>query len=88
MNVCKSIRSAKEKWEKIGVGLGLEHDTLREINTNNQGEPGKCLYAAVDAWLRCKGVTRSTWRVLIRTLESAEVDEAALAERLISEKGT
>ena len=88
--VNKSISSAKEKWEKIGTGLGLSHNTLQQIGATHQGDPAKCLYATINAWLRredkssAKGVT---WRTLIRTLKTADVGEPHLAERLMQEKG-
>lgn len=86
----RSISSAKEKWEKIGLGLGLSPTTLQRIGTTNRSDPAKCLYATINAWLRRKDNTSAkpiTWRTLIHTLKSAEVGEVDLAERLTVEKG-
>ena len=51
-------------------------------------EPGQCLYATLKAWINNKDkLAEVTWRALIRTLQSAQVGETALAERLKAEKG-
>ena len=89
-DVCKSIQPAKQKWEKIGLGLGIRRERLEEIKTGNRGNPGKCMFATMDVWLRGsskKGLKQPTWRILIRTLQSREVAESTLAERLMTEKG-
>ena len=89
-DINKAIGPAREKWEKIGLGLGLSQTTLQQIKTVNGGEPAKCLYATIYAWLRRKDKANAkgiTWRTLIHTLKSAEVDETDLAERLMIEKG-
>ena len=83
-----SIQSAKAKWEKIGVGLKFSRDTLDQIKSDNHNEPGQCLYATLKAWINNKDkLAEVTWRALIRTLQSAQVGETALAERLKAEKG-
>lgn len=89
-DVCKALRPAKGKWEKIGLGIGLSADTLHQIKSNKKGDPGQCLYATINAWLRHQAPSTrfsATWRTLLRALESSEVDEAALAERIKGEKG-
>lgn len=88
--VSKAIQPAKEKWEKIGSVLGLSSVTLNQIKTSKHGEPGKCLYATLNAWLQYKDKALSkgvTWRALLRALKSTQVNEAALAERIKEEKG-
>ena len=83
--VFRSIQSAKAKWEKIGLGLGLSCSTLDQIRSDKHNEPGQCLYATLKAWINSEDkLAEVTWRALIRAL--AQVGETALAERLKAEK--
>jgi len=88
--IFSAVRSAKDKWEKIGTGLGLSTTTLQQIKDERQGRADQCLYAVINAWLhgrdraRTKGVS---WRSLVRTLQSPEVSEGGLAEKMVSERG-
>ena len=88
-DIYKILRSVKEKWEKIGLSLGLSDEKLRQIKAAKNGDPARCLYATIDAWIHKRDVGRycATWRTLFRALESAEVNEAALAKRIKQEKG-
>lgn len=88
-DIHKLLRPVKEKWEKIGLSLGLAHGKLHQIEANKNGDPVRCLYATIDVWVHKRDAGRycATWRTLFRALESAEVDEAALVERIKHEKG-
>ena len=87
-DVSKSLWPAKEKWEKIGLGLGLTPDAIQRIQTQKGSDYGQCLYATL---LFCIRQTQTAklinWRTLLRVLKSEEVDEAALAEYISKEKG-
>ena len=83
--ICLLIRPAKEKWEEIGLDLGLSYETLCRIKTTRKGEPGQCLYNTISDWLHHKGNSRITWRTIINTLK--KVNEGALAENLMTKKG-
>lgn len=89
-DVNKALLPAKQKWERIGLGLGVARDRIQQIKADNGSDPGKCVFHVVNLWLRgkCTGTVKGiTWRVLIRTLKSAEVNESGLAEQIMSEKG-
>ena len=87
-DVSKSLWPAKEKWEKIGLGLGLTPDTIQQIQTEKESDHGQCLYATLHSCIRQTQTARLiNWRTLLRVLKSKEVDEAALAEYISKEKG-
>ena len=88
-DVNKSLQPAKQKWEKIGLGLGIARDRIQRIKTDSGGDSGKCLFLIMNLWLRgkCPTVKGITWRVLIRILKSQEVNESDLAECIMTEKG-
>lgn len=87
MEVYWAVQSAKAKWEKIGLGLGLSSEALYQIKSEKHNDPGQCLYAILKAWINCGSDKEVTWRALICTLKSAQVGETDLAERLKKEKG-
>ena len=89
-DVNKALLSAKQKWEKVGLGLGIARDHIQRIKADRGSDPGKCMFHIVNLWLRGKStgtVKGITWRVLIRILNSPEVKESDLAERIMTEKG-
>ena len=82
-----SVQTAKDKWEAIGLGLGLRPETLQRIQHEKKGQANQCLYAVISAWLHHKdGVMTSSWRSLLRVLRSPKVDEGDLADKLMSER--
>lgn len=82
-----SVQTAKDKWEAIGLGLGLRPETLQRIQHENKGQANQCLYAVISAWLHHKdGVMTSSWRSLLRALRSPKVGEGDLADKLMSER--
>ena len=85
--VYKAVESAKDKWKKIGLGLGLSSETLDQIKSDKHNDPSQCLYAVLKAWINSDHDKEVTWRVLIRTLQSEQVGETDLAKRLKAEKG-
>ena len=86
-SVYKQIRAAKAqaKWEQIGLGLGLSPATVKSIRETDTND-NRCLYLTLKTWVDEKKL-QTTWRVLVNTLRSEDVNESSLAERLISEKG-
>lgn len=85
--VCTALRPAREKWERIGLALGITRDTIQQIKIDKKNEPGACLYAIVNAWVRRSAHDTATWRTLLRVLESPEIGEAALANQIKKQKG-
>ena len=84
--------SAKDKWEKIGLSLGLSPEKISQIKTTNGDNCDQCLYATLNSWLVYNTLTekpkyKKTWRTLLRVLKSPEIDEAALAETVMAKKG-
>ena len=86
--VNKLLRKAKAqaKWEQIALGLGLSSATITDIREKHRRDE-KRLYSSLGAWVNGKEEVRATWRILIRTLQSEDVNESALADKIIAEKG-
>ena len=84
----KHIRRAKAqvKWEQIGQGLRLSSATINGIKEENSRDDQR-LYATLNAWVNGKEKVQTTWRVLIRALLSEDVNESALADTIMAEKG-
>ena len=87
-DVFNLVRSAEENWESIGLDLGLSESTLLTIKDDKKNVSRSCLYAVINLWLHSKAKKQPTWRVLIVTLKSDEVNESELADKIMKEKGT
>jgi intergrase/recombinase len=87
-SVNKHIRRAKAqaKWEQIGLGLGLSSATINGIREGSSRDDQR-LYSTLNAWVNGKDKVQTTWRVLIRTLQSEDINESALANTIMAEKG-
>lgn len=87
-HVFNLVQSAEENWESIGLGLGLSESTLLKIKDDKKNASRNCLYAVLNLWIQNKAKKQATWRVLIATLKSDEVNESGLADKIMKEKGT
>ena len=83
----RQIRAAKAqgKWKQIGLGLGLSPETLKGIR-EEQSRDNPRLYSTLNTWVNEKKL-QTTWRILVNTLRSEDVNESTLADRLLAEKG-
>lgn len=86
-SVYRQIRAAKAqgKWKQIGLGLGLSPATLKGIREEHSGDNPR-LYSTLNTWVNEKKL-QTTWRILVNTLRSEDVNESTLADRLLAEKG-
>ena len=82
-----------EKWEKVGQELGLSEETLSTIGQKCRNSR-QCFFAMMNSWLSRKGMRENipaykpvTLRILLRALESKEVDESKLAAEITKMKG-
>lgn len=87
-SVYRQIRAAKAqgKWKQIGLGLGLSPATLKGIREEHSQDNRRLLYSTLNTWVNEKKL-QTTWRILVNTLRSEDVNESTLADRLLAEKG-
>ena len=86
----KTSVTVKERWEQLGHKLGLSKEKLCTINKNYKNSE-KRFFAVINTWIRRKGVDSSkpstynsiTIRALVHALQSAEVCESSLADKLV-----
>jgi len=85
--VYRQIRAAKVqgKWKQIGLALGLSPATLQGIREEHS-QDNRRLYSTLNTWVNEKKL-QTTWRILVNTLRSEDVNESTLADRLLAEKG-
>ena len=55
--IIKAIWDARNKWEDIGLVLGIEYETLQSIEENNQGRDkvNRCFRDMLHQWLISSG---------------------------------
>ena len=70
---------ALNKWEEIGLQLGIEKDQLDAIKIVKLGDPMKCYMEVFSLWE--KNAKRPfTWTTIINALAAPMVGEVKLAE--------
>ena len=81
--IYKILSPVCDKWKDIGLKLGLFAATLKDIDNLYHGRTDQCLYSVLITWLRRKDDVwkkgGTTWRILIKALESVGADENVLA---------
>lgn len=80
-DVLEGIYEASSKWYNLGLRLGLLASVLDAISTRCLQDPEVCLREMLKEWLKRNPQT-TTWKVLIRALESTAVGELVLAKHL------
>ena len=79
----KILSPVRDKWKDIGLKLGLFPATLEGIDKFYQERTDQRLYAVLTTWLHRKDDVwkkgGTTWRKLIKALESVGADENVLA---------
>ena len=77
------LSPVRDKWKDIGLKLGLFPATLENIDKFYHERTDQCLYVVLTSWLRRKDDVwkkgGTTWRTLIKALESVGADENVLA---------
>ena len=76
------------KWQRLGLALGLLYPTLERIDENQRGDIEKCRTKMIVAWLQqqdnvCKNGDPS-WAVLRRALEQIGERQLATSSDLIT----
>ena len=70
---------ALNKWEIIGIQLGIEPHQLNSIKTVNLGDPMKCYMEVFSLWAN-KAKRPFTWMTIINALKAPMIAEVRLAE--------
>ena len=70
---------ALNKWEVIGLQLGIEPHQLNSIKTVNLGDPMKCFVDVFSLWQN-KAEQPFTWATIIEALKAPMVEEVRLAQ--------
>ena len=72
------------KWRWLGLQLGLYEPRLEDIDEKYRGDPEKCLYGCLSAWLKRKDKVDEkgtpSWPVLAAALGT--IGEAATASNI------
>ena len=77
-DVLKGLITIAARWLEVGVYLGLDHQILKEIESNYFHSESR-FRTMIAVWLKGNGVP-VTWTSLISALE--KIDERRLAETL------
>ena len=72
---------ALDKFELIGLQLGIEPHQLNSLKTVNLGDPMKCYTEVFSLWEN-KAEPPFTWTTIINTLKAPMVAEVRLAQDL------
>lgn len=78
--VCDELGSIKNKWQVIGIQLGIPRTKLQDFK--EEDDP---LSAVIDYWLRGNATESSvpiSWQSIVAALKSKHVDEHGLAEQI------
>ena len=77
----------ENRWQELGLRLGLHKNTLDTIERNNHGDVSRCLTECLSQWLRRADNVDSrggaTWDSLSDALQS--MNEVAVADKLDKE---
>ena len=80
VQVLRAIWDGRTVWRAIGLELGLSHDVIEAISTENPLSVDDCFYEMISKWLR--SACRPNWESLISALRSPLVGREALAVEL------
>ena len=72
---------ALDKWERIGLQLGIEPHQLNSLKTVHLGDPMKCYMDVFSLWEN-KAEPPFTWTTIINALRAPMVAEVRLAQDL------
>ena len=79
------LMPAMEKWDRIGVLLGVDIEKLMSISQRCQ-RVDQCLFSMLVAWLQEKE-GKKTYKKIVKALRSKKVKKDVLAAEIIKEKG-
>ena len=80
-SVLKKVWEARNKWQNIGLALGVSQDDLDAIRVSNSDDADKCFAQVLAKWLRSCSRSKS-WRVLADALRSPTVGYQCLANNI------
>ena len=86
--ILDSISTLTADWFNLGVALGLSYGTLKEIESNHQGDARRCLTEMVIAWLQMKDNAQPSWQALVSALSSPSVKRIEIATMIAAEHPT
>ena len=72
-------------WQRLGLQLGLYYEPrLVDINEKNRGDPVKCFYECMSAWLKVEDKVREkggpSWSSLATALDT--IEEKSIASNI------
>ena len=73
------IKRVSTKWDKIGIRIGLEHNTLVSIKRHLQGDAEICWQEVMQKWLDGQGQEKyqTSWEGLYSLLNDIECSQVA-----------
>ena len=80
-DVCNQLHPARDKWEEIGLGLGVKNGTLDSIRKAKNQDCADCLKEMVKHRL-CAHEEPLTWRKLCDCLRTPTVGREDLANEV------
>ena len=83
--VLKTIADVSEKWQMLGLALGLKQPTLNRIKTDN-GNSDSRKYEMVREWLKRTDGCRPSWAKLVKALREEIVGHRDIADKIEKEK--
>ena len=68
-----------DRWQRLGVQLGLDINGLKALSKKNPSDPEQCLMDMLDMWLKQKG-SAATWAIIVEAIQA--IGDNALAENI------
>ena len=73
---------AKDKWERVGLALGIKQDQLNTISEKRK-DVILCYSEVFAVWEKTVDPTDFTWATIVKALESPIVEENKLARDIV-----
>ena len=78
------LEPVSEKWEELGLALGLKKPTLDKIHADHHGNISKCKLHMLSYWLQWRDDCEATcnWQSLAGALKKPTVNHKPIAESI------
>ena len=84
--VRNELWDARTKWKDFGLALGMDVNTLDNIDSLQRGDSGNCLRDMLSEWLKGANDPPRTWSTIAAALREVKSLEA-IAEEIESKHG-
>ena len=74
---------ARDKWERVGLALGIKQDQLNTIILEKRKDVILCYSEVFAVWEKTVDPTDFTWATIVEALESPIVEENKLARDIV-----